>query len=154
MMHLVYQLTSCLSFFLHNMSVGHAISFCIALNCLHVWMFIYSINVHCSHFLMIVHIWSCYALFLYFNWFTWSHCTCSIYIPWFLLVSNLMKLFVMCKYFRLQVYMVQVLHRFRFRCEWVLPLIFNCWCERLSFVQNPKAHKSHNKISFFYFLNS
>ena len=70
MIHLVYLLPSCFSFsLLHHILVGHAISFCIALNCLHVRVFIYSINVHCSHFLMTVHVWSSYALCLYLNWF-------------------------------------------------------------------------------------
>ena len=54
---------------LHHILVGHAISFCIALNCLCVQMFIYSINVNCSHSFMTIHVWLSYAICLYLSWF-------------------------------------------------------------------------------------
>ena len=98
---------------MHHVFVGHAIDFCIAFNCIacpndylldkcSLWSFLND----CSCLIKL-----CFIAYISFGILIAFYL--FIFVPCVLLVVSLMKVYCMCKCFRIQVYTVQVLHSFK-----------------------------------------
>ena len=89
-------------------------------------MIIYLINVHCSHFLRTIYVWSSYSYRHISLLTSWSFFTYSIYVPCVLLVSELNEMLLLCaSVSRYRCFWCKCFTTFRFRCEWVLPVFPN-----------------------------
>ena len=93
---------------------------------LRLQMIIYLINVHCSHFLMTVYVWSSYAYCHISLWYLDR----ILLVPYTCLVFYLsLSLMKFCCYMHVFqdtcVFWCKCFTAFRFSCEWVLPMFPN-----------------------------
>ena len=91
---------------------------------LHVQMSTYLLNVHCSHSLMTDLIWSRYAYMLY-SVYKLDHTLLAHVRIMYSTCHKFNKSFVCLRVFQVTGTYMQVLHSFKIRCEWVLPLFPN-----------------------------
>ena len=91
---------------------------------LHVRMSIYLLNVHCSYSLMTDLVWSRYA-YMFYSVYKLDRTLLAHVRTMYSTCHKLNESFVYVWVFQVTGIYVQVLHSFKIRCEWVLPLFPN-----------------------------